>query len=822
MAETIVLIGADVSSPTYKFEYSKGHFKSFSGASSSSLVGDELAIDRIEFVVNLDKYYRTVYAPVGHDAYSDTNDKLYAVKEDPATIAGALLAIPYATPVRLYHGGTLIGKFFTGDVERTGFSEVTIIASSALGVLENQKYLGNIFEGRAFSSVLSEIIGGAFTFTVDSALAAVQVYNWLPIDTKRNSIHQLLFAHGANITKDANGDMVFSYLQQTSAKAVPKDRVFTSGSSKYTPPATRVEVTEHTFFKLSTDTSIVLFDNTDGSAPAGNTFVAFQEAPVYGLSASSGLVINSSGVNYAVVSGVGVLSGKRYNHQTNVVGKDNTNASGVDKIVTSDGCTLVSVLNSSNVARRLMSYYSSPQSFSVDLDVRDEKPGDQLRFESPFREETTAFLAAVQYNITTFLRGRCDLVAGYEPTSPGGGDYSHVALLTSSGQWARPSGVTDATLVLISGGNGGGGGYDGTAGGSGGSVKSAAGTSAYSNGGAAGKGGSAGSAGSGGKVFQVKIDMTSISALSITIGAGGSGGARNGGSGGAGGNTTVTGTGISYSSASGAVLPSGYYDIIGQRFFGASGSAGIPGADGGAGIPGDPPTIGNSGNAASGAAGGKAGTGTTSASGGTYITYAKPTNNAYFNRSTSYRPAAISGHYISAGSGSLPDLSGSNVSVDKETGAWKLTGEYRSYDSGVTTSYLGTIEGGTLIVRRGVSNAVTTYRYSPEEVESTPGWQKVWSSGSGGGASPGVPGGDGQNQNGGAGASAKAPAAPTTPGSGGNGGNGGGGGGGGAGVRIVAKSTITATETATGGTGGEAGLGSAGSAGASGCVLIYY
>lgn len=844
MAGLRILIGADKTAPVYEFEYSKSHIMSFSGTAASSLVGDELTVDRVTFTVNLDKYYRTLYAPTDADAYQDTEGRLYAVKEAPGTLAADLLKLEYATPVWVYQGEHLVGKFYSGDVERTAYAVVSITIESALGVLDRQQHLGGVYTGQLFPSVLNEIIGGAFPFAVSESLSAVKVYNWLPIDSKRNNIHQLLYAHGANLTKDENGDLVFDFLQQTVAVLVPDERLFLNGSAKYTPPATRVEVIEHSFFKLSTDTDVVLFDNTDGAAPAGNSFVAFQEAPVYGLTASGGLVINESGVNYAVVSGVGVLTGKRYNHQTNRVGRDNADAVGVEKIVSSDGCTLVSVLNSSNVTRRLLSYYSSAQTFSMDIAIDGEKPGDQFQFNSPFGELTTAFLASMQYSITGFMRARCELVTNYEPTPPGGGDYTRFQVVSASGTITLPEDVTEFTAVLIGGGVGGSGGYDGTAGKASGSVTASRGGTASGSGGNGGKGGAAGAGGNGGRIFQVRVEISAGAAVSLSIGAGGKGGARNGGVGSEGGPTTLTVNGVTYSSASGALSPSGYFDVMGQRIYAVAGVAGTAGGDGGAGS--SDGQASGAGAAVGNYTGGR-GRATIFVTSGKTLIYTKPSKASSTSTTSSTSGATVTGWpTYSTNAGAV--LNNANYTVDKLTGAWSFSGGAETTvtmpTSTGSTNFVATSMSGksiTLTQLKCSKYTSTSYYYkntvvynsvlSESSSSSDAGWNARLCSGGGGGAATGANGSEGNQGSvdalkagaGGNGAAGAAPAPTRNPGEGGNGGNGGGGSGGGGGTYVrVRENSYDESVTVVGGAAGTPGLGSAGGDGAPGCVLIYY
>lgn len=186
-------------------------------------------------------------------------------------------------------------------------------------------------------------------------MQAIQIYGWLPVDTRRNNLHQLLFCCGVTVAKDADGNMVFGFPDTETIKDVPDSRIFLGGNVDYMTPATRVEVTEHAFMRLPSDTTVTLYDNTDGTGAADHTLIIFQEAPVYDLKVSGSLRIIESGVNHAVVSGTGVLTGRKYTHTTKIISRD-TGATGDQKTVSVTDVTLVNVANSDNVAKRVLSY----------------------------------------------------------------------------------------------------------------------------------------------------------------------------------------------------------------------------------------------------------------------------------------------------------------------------------------------------------------------------------------------------------------------------------------------------------------------------------
>lgn len=389
----------------------------------------------------------------------------------------------------------------------------------------------------------------------------IHIYGWLPVDTRRNNLHQLLFSCGVAVSKDADGNMVFGFPDTETVKDIPDDCIFLGGNVDHMTPATRVEVTEHAFMRLPSDETVTLYDNTDGSGAADNTQITFQEAPVYDLKVSGSLRIIESGVNYAVVSGTGVLTGKKYTHTTKIISKE-SDAIGDKKTVSVTDATLVNVANSDNVAKRLLSYYASARTISADIKVDGEKPGDQVSFSDPFGEPETAFISSMDINASSFLRASCELVTGYTPVGQGN-NYTHVAVLTGSGTWEHTGTVR---AVLISGGDGGWSGCDATEG-----------THSWDKMGTPGTGGVPGQHGRGGRILSVTLEING--SIAYACGIGGAGGANNGKTSNPGEYGTDTTFGA-YTTADGERSQSGTVNLFSGEVLALDGLDGLAGGDG--------------------------------------------------------------------------------------------------------------------------------------------------------------------------------------------------------------------------------------------------
>lgn len=561
MAEKI-LIGADPVAPLYTFE--NPTIKSCACVLSSALVGDELAIDQFMPVVYHAGYIRKKLVPAGSSGLVTSDGKQLMVY--PGT--GFLDKIPYGTPIWYQSDGNLVGKFYTKRILRTGKAYFDILAVSAIGVMDGQQHNGGLYTGQTFATVSADILGSGYAFSCTDEVAAIQIYGWIPIASRRENLHQLLFACGVMLDKDSNGDLYFRFPDSETYKSIPDNRIFLGGSVDYMTPATAAEVTEHAWIKLTTDETVTLFDNTDGSGAAASTFVAFQQAPVHDLQVSGNLAVESSGVNYAVVSGTGTLTGKKYTHVTKVLRKT-VEDPGTEKTVSVTEATLVNIANSENVCQRVLSYYSSARTIQADIVLDRERPGDQISFNNPYNEPEMAFLSSMDVNASSFMRAACELVTGYVP-SGGGNNYTKVIVLTGTGNYQFPTGTKKAVAVLISAGNGGW---------SGGKGKNATGSVHFDTDRKAGEGGIPGIAGSGGKILSVKLENpTGI--FSYSCGKKGIGGAQDGTENSVAGTQGTATTFGPYSSENGQASATGYVNLFTGEIYALLGRDGIAGGKG--------------------------------------------------------------------------------------------------------------------------------------------------------------------------------------------------------------------------------------------------
>lgn len=571
---------------------------------SNSIAFDELGIDTLDAELDLSSDIGgTFFAPADADRLHTSEDEVFIVRPYIRVLITDPAQFVYGKRVEFYRDDKIFQIFYMSTIRRVSKYFYAISCVSAVGLLDNVMHYGGLYTGQTFSAVASEIIRNTITYTVASNVANLRVYGWLPVASARDNLKQLLFASGVALKKNNSGNVSFELLDTSIPSQIPDDRIMLDGSVDFPSAANEAVIVEHAFFSTTLDETVTLYDGDAVAStfvsPNGVTrtgiLVTFDD-PAYGLVAT-GVSILESGVNYAVLSGGGhaTLTGKKYTHTTREVIKSISSSAssmvGEKNVARVENATLVTALNSEVIADRIASYYSSTRTLSEKILVEAERPGDYVRLNNPFEENDEGIISSMDITISNTLLSGTKIVAGYKPVS--GGGFTNVLLLTGSGTFSVPAGITKIRIVLIGGGRGG---YSGTMG-----RTAKAGTtidkgpadyggwnhrSRIITTGTGGEGGAAGNGGDSGDIFQATLDVTPGQVFSYSCGTGGAGGVsikvrttENFTSviGAKGGNTTFG----AYSSASGSPSSYGYIDIISGNTYAGNGSAGIAGGNGG-------------------------------------------------------------------------------------------------------------------------------------------------------------------------------------------------------------------------------------------------
>lgn len=361
----------------------------------NSIAGDELTIDTLDVTV---KSFDTQFFPLtDSDGYllCDSNGHFLVARPR----LDDLTQYVYGEPVYYYHDDVLIGKFFLSSVMRVGLIHYKLSCISGVGLLDNTQHYGGMYTGQALSDVVADIISGTVEYSIDEAYQSIPVYNWLPIGTRRENLHQLLFVTGLALKKDANGIIRITALTDGNPTEIGESRLFSGGSIDYNAPSTAVSVAEHTYIAFASDETVTLFSGeaaaediiTPNGAKVSGVLVPFDN-PIHDLQIDNGEILES-GVNYAVLaqSSDCLLTGQKYTHIVREILRGEAGAS-KDNTATVTDATLVNLANSENVAERVLAYYSKARTVSNDLVVGTERPGDPISMDDPFGDPMTGII----------------------------------------------------------------------------------------------------------------------------------------------------------------------------------------------------------------------------------------------------------------------------------------------------------------------------------------------------------------------------------------------------------------------------------------------
>nr|DAT94078.1 MAG TPA: 43 kDa tail protein [Caudoviricetes sp.] len=502
------------------------------------------------------------------------------------TIGTQLSALPNNAPIVVYRGGEIKARFVSSGVSRIGPVTYQLTGRSPMGALTGMVHTGGIYTGQTVEEVVKEICGNIPSL-IKSVYAGVKLYGWLPYaDGKersaRDNLAQVLFAIGAYLRTDLNGVLRIEPLWDGTASLINVDRSYTGGTVKYDSPISAVTVTEHQYV-AGTETKELF----SGTAQNGD-IITFYE-PMHSLSAT-GFTILESGANYAKISaGTGALTGKAYIHNTRLITQPVT-AGAAENVKSVTDATLVSLVNSYAVAKRLADYYRCRETITNDIVSGHEKPGHVVSVYHPYdKKMVSACIQSLDTTMSATLKSSMEALVGFTPAQPESAEYfDERVVLTGSGEWQVPENVTAITAVLIGGAQGGHCGHGGNP-----ATQKTASITGYifdipqyitDKWAFGGKGGKGGDPGSGGKILQATFDVTPAQKFSFSCGVGGFGAAFDANNWantpstpGADGTKTTFG---SLDSDSGSVSEIGYTDPVTGEVFAAKGEQGIAGGDG--------------------------------------------------------------------------------------------------------------------------------------------------------------------------------------------------------------------------------------------------
>lgn len=318
-------------------------------------------------------------------------------------------AFKYGDPIYYYHGTTLMGKFYIKRVEQQAKNLYYVYAISAVGLLSDQTHMGGIWTSpTAFTTILSSVMG-SIPYSIDSAsqtaVNALRVTGLLKIQSRQSALRQLMFPYGLSIMKDEFGVVKIGYNNPTVPKNIDKDNMRMGSSINYLTPASVIRITEHTYAQSSTTEDEVLYDNTSSAVAAEHQVIEFSD-PMHTLTTTGSLTVEESNCNYAIVNGIGQLSGKKYIHVTRQL--EQSTGTGVTTEAREINCTdayLINTLNSYSCLARMADYYSQAREAKVNFEPTNEICGDLVTINSPWEYHTSSPINGYLKNMSLDMGG---------------------------------------------------------------------------------------------------------------------------------------------------------------------------------------------------------------------------------------------------------------------------------------------------------------------------------------------------------------------------------------------------------------------------------
>lgn len=583
----------------YIFTDANKEIISATGSLSQSLIGDQLAADEFNFVVQYDPAALGYYiedSTEGSGFFYTADDEVYCVRtDDSAEIADSLANFSTAeakdAPVDIYNDGVKIGRFYVQKVypiriNQDGSVLLQFNALSLIGLTVSMDHNGGIYSNAKAGDVIAEILQATknttkststllwydmpsgLHYTIDAAVANTRIDGTLPITGRgrsaRDNLRDVLLVTGASTLKDTEGSVRFTFNQPSEPVGIESTDIYTGDD--YTDDdgdVTVVKVVANSYRAVESD-PVTEYESAEY---VDHVKVLFDE-PVFRVYSSQDagvdtLTIHEWGPFYAIVSGTGTLYGMPYlNTQTEY---SETIREGLENSRTA-GSGLISLLNYKNVLDRMANWYQNHKVVSSGIVVDGTaSTGSLVSFNDPMRTNKTGFIQKMTFYLSGIIKGDTEIVTDWLPTGTGN-NFSLSQTLTGSGTWSKAAAeaavghpITLVRFDLIGGGDGGAPGEDGEAG-------------AVRRG---GKGGAAGSGGNPGRVYSVTFEGDDIpDTITFNCGEGGQPGE-------AGTNSTIVVNGTTYSSSSGSRPAYGYMDILTGIVRAEKGPDGIAGGDGG-------------------------------------------------------------------------------------------------------------------------------------------------------------------------------------------------------------------------------------------------
>lgn len=481
-----------------------------------SLILDQLAADTLRYTASTNWLTESQLEDVNGVPLEDVNGvPLYAYDSPYAGMD--LSTVPYGAKVEVLRDGVVVATYYNRRIKAKSPEQYEGEAVNLIGLLiGGGDFMGGVYNSATdtVGDVIADIMGD-LPYTIDADVAAEAAGGHIPICDRREALRQLLFPINAFALPMADGSLHFAFADINTVKMIPDDDVALGGSKDFRDLATEVRLTEHAYTADASVADQVIYST---AVSAQSYLVAFS-SPMHSLQAS-GLTIEDSGANYAIVSGAGTLSGKPYVHSTRIMSASTGIETGEANVKSFTGATMVNAINSTATLNRLKDYYSKAQELSREIYIDDDDPEELVsaaNLTDTLGKKVTGYVEQMDTVYSLERLSGVKFITGWAPEG-GGSSYNTSRLLTGSGTFTVPAGVTQMRVYIVGGGQSGEPGLKGQNG-TAGNLEG----DSWNRGkeGRAGEGGEPGNGGLPGKVSIVDLEVTPGQVISYSCGEGG-------------------------------------------------------------------------------------------------------------------------------------------------------------------------------------------------------------------------------------------------------------------------------------------------------------
>jgi hypothetical protein len=303
------------------------------------------------------------------------------------TVFGDFLPLKIGQPLKIFFDGVQIASRFVSKPRRIDGKKWNIYAEDEMGLLDRSYFFGGIYDDAMAIDIISSIFEGTnISYSISNSLASETVSGYIPYCSKREALKQVCFAICATVTCLPNY-VYIDKIEEKEPKSIVPERIYEGIREKDEDFVGKINISSHSYKK--SDEAIVVYDAKNGGT-ISEKVVLFGE-PLWDLSITNGEILES-GANYAVITiyDDGVLTGKRYKHETSTMVRKRLSEYGQEeKEVSITGATLVSRKNIDKVLDFCYNYIGRGKTISAKIAERktfyyrkygEAKYGDGYRY----------------------------------------------------------------------------------------------------------------------------------------------------------------------------------------------------------------------------------------------------------------------------------------------------------------------------------------------------------------------------------------------------------------------------------------------------------